>query len=495
MQLSLTTPFGPATFTLSYDDYGRLIFLDSSVGKLSRVMRKLTYGERSESAGKYFVALENNMRYSCALIPFLGGIPDPYDRVVPPGRSAKEHDPELPPVVGWARQFWSKYPKLYEALFFRPDSIDRGLQRMAANYKNWSNQPPEQITVLYPWVITLFDLVEPGTIRLVWIVLGRLQLATGADYMLSELERPGIHPEGKHILEALSFSFDADRDGQRLLSLGQRKEYTGPLAGAYLELVSRAPGQQSVDTAKEILFQQVDAAPQALKVFRASGVNNPVEILLEAFRATELFWVVFRYVELLQELAPDEQRIDLTTLNKKLAARVFTDTAPVTWQQQLSDAWKDLLDRTPADECMAIIETYIVKREARLLYNALLQLNYLIRKHPGIVPDRRILRRLHQLVSHRYDKVVAQALAAIRKLIDHMPDRIGLNQQLMPISTAPGLRVAKLKILKTLGEDRHVAAAQREYFRRYVDGDLNPDQLMVAKSIIKYLKLDARGTL
>lgn len=482
------TPFGPASFTAQYHSNGLLASVNSSVAGMSSVMRKLSYGDRAELAGAYFAALLDNIRYRLSILPFLHQAPPPYRELLEQVATEEIPDTASQELIA-SINFWQHYTKLREALFLRHDSADRALQRMVGNAHRWRKLPAKQLASLEPWVITLFNLVDTNTLPLVWRLLGALGTASAANRLLTELERPGIHPQGAALLQGLEYCFAADRDGERLLKLHARQQFTGTLAVPYLNVVQQIISPEAVAVAKHILFQQVEAAAEAMAVFQANEVENPIQIFREAFQRTEAFWVVFRYVEMFWTLAPREEQITLAELNEKLSQPSFTDTAPVTWQQQLSDSWKALLDQTPAEERLRIVQAYIVRREARLQYNALLQLNYLIRQYPNEEPNQRILQRVQHLVSHRYDKVAAQAIAAARKLVDQMPDWVGLNERVMPISTAPGLRVAKLKLLKQLGQEARVAAAQKDYFTDYIQGDISPDERMVVRSIVKYLRL------
>lgn len=486
--LSLTTPYGPVSYTVDYTDDGDIATIVSSTERLSATMFKLTYGAEAEQASAYFASLRDNLRFRLEVLPFTSTPPNEYGTV---------HIRLDPPAVGESPSerllridFWQHYPRLQPALFLVPEKADQSLQRMAGNNRRWTRALAAQRVALEPWVRTLFDIVPGGSVHLVWDILGRLGTATAADRMLTELERKGIHPQGKAILNGLQYCFDADRDAKRLLALSNRKIYSGDLARPYLRIVSSIQSPQAVEVAKRILFKQVEAAPEAMETFTYNGVADPVGILEEAFWATTEFWVVFRYVELFWDLAPAERQIDLEQINKKLAERQFTDTAPVTWRQQLMSAWKAVLVRTDASERMEIIERYTQRREARLQYNALLQLNFVIRQYPDEVPTPIILKRLEWQVNHRYEKVSAQAIAALRKLLPHMPNRRRLNERLMPVSIKPGLRVAKLKLLKMLGEDAAIAADQKRYYTELLASDLLPDERLIAGSIIRYLKLE-----
>ncbi|NJC24977.1 hypothetical protein [Neolewinella antarctica] len=489
--LQQPTPFGPVTTTVLYSEAGTVLDVSSSAGRLSPVMLKLTFGDRAEIAAAYFSGLVKNVRFSLEAVPFLDDVPAEYAAIQSQFTSLRSFTRFISEDSASALRidFWRQQDRLRGALFLTPATAESSLQRMAGNTKRWTSAPNEVLAALEPWVMTLFDLVPSNSVRLAWEILGRLGTANAADAMLAQLERPGVHPQGTAILTALSFCFEAPRDAERLLALGHRNEYAADFAKPYLHVVAKIISPAAVKVATYLLEKQVEALPEALAVFEANGVSDPLSVVRAVFWSTEAFWVVFRYVELLREVASPDQQISLDALNRKLAERQFLDTAPVVWQQQLSESWKTLLDEAPPLATMALIEEYITRPEARLKYNALLQLNYVIRQHPEIKISAAILNQLQTLISHRFDKVAALAISAIRKLISQMEDWTGLNERLMAISATPGFRVAKLKLLKQMGARTDIAAAQRAYFHQHLNSDLSPDEKALTKSIIKYLKL------
>ncbi|OAV44960.1 hypothetical protein [Lewinella sp. 4G2] len=490
----LSTPFGPAHFTVTFADDGNLQQIDSSAVNLSPTMLKLTYGERAEAAGNYFRALKSNLGFQLEVVPFLDSAP-PYLREIHSAfaaiRTGDAHHP-----ADWSEaqlvrlNYWKRFPKYLPVLYLQNGNQDAALQKFAANLSRKKSANSPTLAALEPWVLTLFDLAATGAVHLVWETLGHLGTASGAEIMLSALESEGFHPYSRSILKGLLGNFNPERDGDRLLALHDRLEYGEDLARPYLRVVRRINSAAAVAVAKAVLHQQVNALPEALAIFVDNNVEDPVGIARQAFWDTEKFWVAFRYVALLRELVLPEQQLTLRDVNEKLAQPIFLDTAPVIWQQQLSEAWKSLLMDTDPAIRLQIIEEYLFRPEARLKYNALLQLNYILRQAPATAPKPDILNELSNLVAHRFDKVAAQAIAAVRKLVESMPDWEALNANLMPISTAPGLRVAKLKLLRTLGQRPAIHAAQRDYFLQYVESDIMPDERMVTRSIIKYLKLN-----
>ncbi len=483
-----STPFGPVTFTVTYDEMGKVVEAPDSATGLSPVMLKLTFGERAERAVAYFESFRQNVHYQLEVLPYLASSIPKYDAVH--GYFAAH----LPTgSVSPFGSFWLNNSRIQGALFEVGERADSVLQRMVGSRHRWvPKASPTELRELEPWVLTLFSLVDFGELHLVWKLLGALGTATAADRLLSELERTGTHPRGAAILSGLRDCFNPDRDGQRLLGLSERSVYQKELARPYLVLVAQISSDRAVSVGQRILEGNVEAAPEALLIFNHNKVADPIAILEAAFWAAEPFFVVIRYIEIFREYAPADRQLTLEDINTKLAERRFTETAPVVWQQQLPGTWKQLLDRTPSAERIGLLCRLVRASSPRVIYNGLLQLNYAVQTDPGTLPDARTLDRLRELVAHRYDKVAAAAIAVIRKLLPSMPDPAALNASLMAVSKKPGFRVAKLMLLRKLGSDPVIAAAQKEYYTALLSEELSPDEQLLTNSIIKYLKLASR---
>lgn len=481
INLTLPTPHGDASFTLSADPAGVTVERLPLQG-LPNSVWQLTYGKQWKEAQGYFTQL-------AATLPFRLMALATSDRMVVASLDAAVR--LLPPAgieTGAYRDFWASHSKQLSLFSTEEAQLTGALDafRQLARRREVGPFSPH----LLPYLQTLLPIAGHRVLVLVYAAIGALASAEAKELLLGELESEGRHPYTDKILSALASFNDADTL-QRLIGVYRADKIAEEDLDTYIGGLGRFEDTASIDHVLDLLADHPEAVPAITNALGQLGMSTD-DIAGHLHRQ---FLRETRY-GLLDDLLiytnlqhADEHRIGLAQMNARAADPVFTDTPPVNWPQQLEPGWRHLVAGCGAEEVFLTVAAYLSRSEPRLQRNAILQLKA-YRQLPGAVNElpHSIEVRLRELLFSRFDKVYVEVLNILGDRPIPLAEHEAMLRAVLEVSIGSRYRFVVLNALRKVGGGAGDRAYASTFYLQAINAAETPSRLQQVADLLPFLE-------
>jgi hypothetical protein len=471
--LTLSTPYGSATFEVITDDRGSVTDILLPLHGLPDSAFRLTYGKTAEEARTYF---ENLARILPARIAVARQVPEP--------------PPELLPVVDGIETdgYFHDHPEWAAVYGFAEKAQQRTLRRILRQTEG--KELEEMGGVMLPYLIDWLPLAPHRTADLIYGAIGHFGLTAGRDYLLGQLTAAGRHPFTSAILRGLR----PYTDTATLTEL--QRAYAGDRIGPeqvadYLRYLGRFADAGIPDHVAEVLERHPYEPEAASEAWLDYGLDaaETARRLGTRFEQTENYAALNDLVVAINRF-DSPHRIDLAAMNHRQETAEWLDLPPVNWPQQLEPAWKQLVLDAPAEEVLALITDYLGRPEPRLQRNALLQLRtFLEREDAPIHFSPALEDRLRKAIGARYDKIYVEALNVLAtKPKRELNERVAMLDAVLERSLNSRYRIVILTALRRTGEGEEFKRHAHDFYRRRIQQAGTESELRAISEWLPYLR-------
>ncbi|TXF86276.1 hypothetical protein FUA23_19745 [Neolewinella aurantiaca] len=465
MTSTITVPtedYGPAGFEIKLSPDGEVLAVTSASAQLPETVFRITYGDRWESAREYFQQLADNLAYRAEAAAWINDSPPEFKLL---RRTFRKTSPLSSPAGGndaplYARRasFWLEHPEARPALFLQKKAKDAF--RVIAKLLRSGNCDAE---ALEPWLFSIIHLVrEVEDRRVVYQLIGLLDTPGSAEYLFSELERPGRHPFASGLLNAL-IALAVPANKARILELQHSLLHDRGQVKDYLRVISRLEGDDVHQSIMTVLDEHPSLAGEVFSALRATHHPSPGTVIRGRFDQEENL----RLFDLIAELIDREPpgiRVTLGDMNAKVDTPSLNTAAPVTWPQMLGPNWRKLVVSAQPDELFGLILSYLNRSEPWLQRCALLQLDTWVQAQKA-TPEipLPIEQRIRELLTSRYEKIYTVVLNVADKIFDQLTEPTRMIEAVLAHAPNSNYRLMNVAVLKK-------AAARPEW--RQLETDL-----------------------
>ncbi|PPK86366.1 hypothetical protein CLV84_3292 [Neolewinella xylanilytica] len=444
-RFTLATRYGDATFTITFDENGRISIIGTPLEGLPDSVYQLTYGHDWPTVKAYFEDL-------CKLLPFwaeayLTTANAPAPLLPLSAFFATEFTPES--VTG-APGYWAEQGHWRE--LFHPDPVLRNRMLSRATGEDHTLFRNQAAAYLEPYLLALVAAPTLGSVAEAYRLLGTLGTPSARQFLLAELEREGRHPYTRHLLFGLRY-FQNAADLVRIAAVYRSGNISEDDLPAVLKYMDGVPGKTTLDFARELLADHAYLSESILRVFYGIRLQDKDirPLLLRAFEAEKAYHHLDILLRTTNRLSTEP--INLEAMNRRAAAPEFLDVPPVNWPQQLEPGWTTLVRTTPPGEALRIIAAYLDRPEPRLQRNALLQMKVLVQQpeFSGTLPGP-VEHRLRDLLRSPFDKVYVEVLNLLGMRSLTCADPLPMLDAILRLSVGTRYRIVVLKALRGVGD-------------------------------------------
>ncbi len=483
-ELTLSTPYGEATFGLEITQEGQVIVSALPLAGLPDSVFKLTYGHDWEEAQEYFQDLGTTLPYRIGAALFAADSLAELHALV---WSFRETYPEAAPGTPYS-VFWRDHAEWITLFSLNEQQLTAALDR----FRQRAHHQDLAVfgSYLLPYFLRLFPVATHRTTVLLYAALGALGTEPARDYLLSELESEGRHPFTAKILQALIGFEDADT-AARLFAVYTAGKFDVEGLEAHLKTVSRFGATQAGNHVEIILAdhpEQVALVVAALLALDYSAART-AGLVRQAFEGPQQYRDLDRLLRATNGLGRAESYVDLAAMNARAEEPAFLELPPVNWPQQLEEGWADLVLTTLPSAALQVIGDYLLRPEPRLQRNALLQLKALLQKHPPQAPLHPAIEdRLRQLVASRFDKVSVEVLNVLGRRELPLHDRAATLDAVLGVSIGSRYRFVVLTALRRIGNTPELKARARRYLVEQIEGAGDPNRREQIASLLPFVE-------
>lgn len=488
-----THEFGPTGFAVEVSPEGEVLSVSSAAAQLPEMVFRITYGDRWEYAREHFQHLAENLSYRVEAAVWLNDVLPEYKllrrafrKAYPDARPAT--GPEAPPYARRAN-FWLAYPEARPGLFLQKKAYS-GFAAILAMLRRGEIDGE----ILEPWLFSLLSLLsEPADRSQVYLLLSALGTASAAEFLFTELERPGRHPYSTGLLNALR-ELAGPNNTQRILGLYPSFSGDQDQLRNYLEVLKQLRGAEVHQVIVTILHRYPALADAAYYALISTGHPAPGAVIREKFDQEE----GLHFFDLIAELIGGEAegiRVNLADMNAKVDHPALNAAAPVTWPQALGPYWAELVRAADSETLLGLVGEYLDREEPWLQRCALLQLNVWIRAQdsPPAVPSA-LENRLRQLLSSRHEKVYTVVLNVLERIFERLSAKDLTTDLVLKHARTSGYRLMNAAVLKKAARDPQLKAQQIVRMRTAIFR-ASTEELSVLKALVPYLRFLERKEL
>ncbi|MFT4750152.1 MAG: hypothetical protein ACJATN_001082 [Neolewinella sp.] len=482
-----TKDFGPTGFEVVLGQDGEVLNVTSAAAQLPELVFRLTYGDRWEDAREHFQRLADNLSYRVEAAAWINDTLPEYKflRRVFRKASTKTVPPNNTEAPLYARRvaFWLSHPEARPALFLQKKAAS-GFNIIAGLLKSGKADPQ----ALQPWLFSLINLLQDVEHRhLVYHLIGLLKTPTSAEYLFSELERPGRHPYATGLLGAVQELAIPENTG-RILGLHDSLADDIGQVKDYLKVVGRLQGGDVHLVILAILHRHPALAGEVLEALRSSGHPTPGTAIRERFNQEENLFLLDLIAELI-DAEPEGIRVSLKDMNVKIDSPVLNTAAPVTWPQMLGPNWTKLVLAVKPNEFFSLISQYLQRKEPWLQRNALLQLNVWVQAQTNMPPiPLTIEKRMRELISSRYEKVYTVALHITEQLFDWLSEPELMVDAVLAHAPTSNYRLMNVAALKKAAQNPVLKERQITSLRSAFRDASSREEIIQLERLIPYLR-------
>jgi len=487
--ITLSSPYGPAAYTVFVGDQGEVNGVESAAGHLPETVFRLTYGERWEAARAHFQDLAALLVFQAEAAVGLSDPPAEFKAL-----RKKFRDVELPATDAPHRQrmhLWRANPAFTPALF-RQAKLPRAMS--ALHQTLTGTDDPGRFRVLAPWLFALLPfLYDVGEREAAYHNLALMRTQGTREFLFGELERPGRHIYATGLLRSLRH-FRSEEDLQRLLDLYPWLKSEAGLMTEYMALLGRFPDARVHERLLTILNDFPAQATDVLRTLREADHPDAYAVIRERFDEETDVRVLDQLAELTNDAPDPTRRVSLEEMNTKMATPIFSEGPPVTWPQGLGVHWSRLVTEAGPEEVLAEVEKYLHRPEPRLQRNALLQLKNWAKRQPfppALPPA--VEDRLRELISARFDKIFTVALDIVAAVIPSLARPDEMVDALLRHSLVSRYRLMDAAALKKAALQPDLRERQLSFYLDAITGATTAAELERVGRIIPYVNfLNAR---